>query len=294
VADWDAAGRIEVREWRTDDPAFRAEVDELLVPAAGTEVVAPLLALLVRLIRPTTVLEIGMGYTTPFLAAALAELERQSKHESAALARKTRPYLAEAKDLDEEWLYADPSLLRPTFYRAAYRPRMVAVDNFSIPGSSAAGVRDVLARLGLLDRVTLLNADLLQCRELLPEDFSPIDLAWVDAWECLYFFDHFWDLINPAGGVVVMHYLMTYPEGEAILRYIAKFQRSRPGELEMINLLEPHKMLQNSLTVLRRTSAGPAPSYADPGGALRLGGALRDDASAQAALPPDDLDPGAS
>lgn len=84
-----------------------------------------------------------------------------------------------------------------------------------------------------------------------------------------------------------MHYLMTYPEGEAILRYIAGVQRARPGELEMLNLLEPHKLVQNSITVLRRTTAWKSPSYAKPGGALDFGGALRDDASAHAASVPE-------
>lgn len=232
----------------------------------GTELVAPILAMLVRFARPRRVLEVGMGYTTPFLAAALAEVERQVRAEAQALAGKTQAYLDAEIALDEQWLNAEPALLAPAFYRDQYRATLVAVDNLSIEDSSAPAVQGVLDELGLLDRVTIVNADLHDCRELLPEDFTPIDLAWVDAWECLYFFDHFWDLINPDGGLVVMHYLMTYPEGETVLDYLAKVQRMRPGELEILNLLEPHKLAQNSLTVLRRTTAGKARSYAEAGG----------------------------
>jgi predicted O-methyltransferase YrrM len=248
--------------------SFRAAVAKLQVPGMGTELVAPILSMLIQFARPRRVLEVGMGYTTPFLAAALADVEHRVRAEAEALAGKTKAYLDADIALDEQWLNAEPALLAPGFYQDPYRATLVAVDNLSIEDSSAPAVQGVLDDLGLLDRVTIVNADLHDCRELLPEDFAPIDLAWVDAWECLYFFDHFWDLINPDGGLVVMHYLMTYPEGETVLDYLAKVQRIRPGELEILNLLEPHKLAQNSLTVLRRTTAGKARSYSEPGGDL--------------------------
>lgn len=223
-----------------------------------------------------------MGYTTPFLAAALTEVAHQVRAESAALAAKTVQHLNTGRELDTEWLYADPALRAPGFYIESYDPQFVAVDDLSIPTSSAGQVLEVLESLGLADRVQVINANIRQCRPLLPEDFTPIDLAWIDAWECLYFFDHFWDLINPDGGLLIMHYLMTYPEGEAILDYITKIQRTKPGEMELVNLLEPHKMLQNSLTVIRRTSAGKARSYAHLGGRLDFDGELRREAETQA------------
>ncbi|MGZ2359809.1 class I SAM-dependent methyltransferase [Streptomyces sp. 372A] len=266
------------------DPEFRDAVAKLRAPGMGTEVVAPLLAQLVRLYRPRRMLEIGMGYTTPFLAAALAQNEREAAIEAETLAAKTRTHLAGGAELDDVWAYTEPPLLAPSFYAKPHRPRFVAVDNLSIEASSADRVLDVLTRLGLDDRVQVVNADLHECADLLPDDLFPIDLAWVDAWECLYFFEHFWDRINPDGGLVVMHYLMTYPEGEAILDYFAEVQRSRPGELEMVNLLEPHKLGQNSITVLRRTSAVRPRPYGGPGGALRYTPGLRRDAEAQAGL----------
>jgi hypothetical protein len=225
-----------------------------------------------------------MGYTTPFLAAALADLEEQVVAESRALAEKTRPYVAGGAMLDETWLMAEPALVTPTFHLKPYRPRFIAVDDLSIADSSAGLVQEVLGRLHLADRVRVINADLHECAALLPPDFLPIDFAWVDAWECLYFFDRFWDTIDPEGGLIVMHYLMTYPEGEAILRYIGEFQRSHPGELEMMNLLESHKLAQNSITVLRRISGAKERRYAGAGSQVRYTDTLRQDAAAHVAL----------
>ena len=143
---------------------------------------------------------------------------------------------------------------------------------------------DVLRETGLDEWVTIVNADLRDSIDRLPDGFHPIDLAWVDAWECLYFFDHFWELINPDGGLVVMHYLMTYPEGEAVVRYIGEFARRHPGELETVNLLESHKLMQNSVTILRRTAGLTQRRYAGRGGTVRYTEELHAAARRQVAL----------
>ncbi|MFH8345507.1 hypothetical protein [Streptomyces sp. NPDC018045] len=260
------------------DREFRDAVERLRVPGMGTEAVAPLLANLVHLIRPRRVLEVGMGYTTPFLARALSEVEELIAEEAAGLARKTAPYVRKGRALDDAWVDAEPALLVPAPYLDPYQPRLVAVDDLSMPDSSAGRVSDVLGEFGLEDLVTIVNADLRSCVPLLPDDLVPIDLAWVDAWDCLYFFEECWDLINPDGGVVAMHYLMTYPEGEAVLDYIAESRRLRPGEFEFINLPEDHKLRQNSLTLLRRTSGRTPRRYSDVGQRPLLDGRIREDA----------------
>jgi predicted O-methyltransferase YrrM len=266
---------------KATDERFRAAVETLRVPAMGTDAVAPLLYALLKLVRPQRVLEVGMGYTTPFLASALSEIAEETQVQAHALAAKTRPYLDGGTPLDDEWMYGAPALLAPEFYTSTYRPRLVAVDDLSIPESSSPRVWEVLRELGLADLVTVVNAELRQCDRHFPADFTPIDLAWVDAWECLYFLDNFWDLIDPDGGLVVMHYLMTYPEGESVLRYVSAQQQLRPGEFEVVNLLEPHKLSQNSLTILRRTSGVVPRKYAKPGARMDYE-RLRSQAEAQA------------
>ena len=158
---------------RVGDQRFRTAVETLRVPVMGTEAVAPLLAALIRLLRPERVLEVGMGYTTPFIAAVLAETAADVPAESAALAAKTRARLDRGVPLDEDWLDAEPALLAPDFYTEPHRPRLVAVDDLSIPESSSTQVSDVLRELELDDLVTVVNADLRDCAGCLPEDFRP-------------------------------------------------------------------------------------------------------------------------
>jgi predicted O-methyltransferase YrrM len=277
----DRVEKLERRGTSIGDPAFAQAVARLRVPGMGTEEVAPFLAALIRMTRPRRVLEIGMGYTTPFLAAALAEAGEQADAECRLLVAKTRPYLSTGTPLDDDWLRAEPALANPALYLEPYRPLFVAVDDRSMPESSAGNVEEVLAELGLAGQVTVVDAPLRDVERMLPAGFETIDFAWVDAWECLYFLDHFLDRINPAGGVVVLHYLLTYPEGEAILRYLAGLQRARPGELEVLNLLEAHKLRQNSVTMIRRTALA-SPRFAGPGGRIVYDGELRERAAAQA------------
>lgn len=263
------------------DDKFHAAVEPLRVAGAGTEAAGPWLAALVGLVRPRNVLEVGMGYTTPYLAAALASAAEQTRLESAALAAKSRRALA-GDGLGDDWLFAEPALAAPDFHLSGYQPRMVAVDNLSIEGSSAGRVTEVLRQLGLDHLVSVANCDLTEADDHLPADFTPIDLAWVDAYECLYFFDHYWERINPDGGLLAMHYLMTYPEGEAVLRYFRGYQQAHPGELEIVNLLEPHKLMQNSVTLLRRTSGAGGRERLGKAGHVRYSDALTDDARTHA------------
>ncbi len=130
-------------------PEFGAAVRRLQVPAAGTEVVAYVLAGWIHLVRPRRVLEVGMGFTTPFLAAALADVEEAVRAESQGLTEKARPYLASGAVLDDEWLTTAPPLVTPTFYLEPYAPRLVAVDNLSDADSSARSVQEVLQVLDL-------------------------------------------------------------------------------------------------------------------------------------------------
>ena len=61
---------------RVFDKDFQAAVEPLRVAGAGTETVGPLLAMLVNLVRPQRVLEVGMGYTTPSLRPWLRYVSR--------------------------------------------------------------------------------------------------------------------------------------------------------------------------------------------------------------------------
>ena len=57
----------------------------------------------------------------------------------------------------------------------------------------------------------------------------------------------------PLGGSFRERVAPLYDEGEAIVEYIKATQHVRPDELEVLSLVEPHKLKQNGLTLVRRT-----------------------------------------
>ncbi|UWS69855.1 LLM class flavin-dependent oxidoreductase [Streptomyces noursei] len=154
-----AAGGEAVNISDIHDNRFRAAVEQLKVPGMGTEQVGPFLYQLLQLFRPRHVLEVGMGYTTPFIAAALASAEAQSKTEILGLVAKTKRHL-HGDDLSDDWLIDEPALLAPGEYLEPHLPCMVAVDDLSIGQSSASRAHEVLRELGLDRYVEVVNASL--------------------------------------------------------------------------------------------------------------------------------------
>jgi predicted O-methyltransferase YrrM len=241
---------------------FQAKVGPLFMPEMGTESTAPLLYWLVRFLRPSRVLEVGMGYTTPFLAQALRD------NQTAVTAE--RVLLGEAASDRPQ------PLARPDYYERPYRPALICIDRMTDADSSAPRAFGVLSELGLADLVTVVEDDLRGASTTVRERFGLLDLAWIDTWDTLAFLREYWQLVDPAGGVLAVHYLMTYPEGRAVQAYINSLRGPEGGRLEVTNLCEPHKTYQNSTTIIRRirdyvepTDLRPFGSARDPVGALR-------------------------
>jgi hypothetical protein len=132
--------------------------------------------------------------------------------------------------------------------------------------------------LDLAGTCRIIEGDLRGSSDKVRESVGTVDFAWIDTWDTLAFVREYWDLIDPAGGVFVAHYLMTYPEGRAVLRYLESLRGREKGRLEITNLREPHRHGQNSTTLIRRTrdyvdpeDLRPSGSSNDPTGVLDIG-----------------------
>ncbi|MER5527207.1 hypothetical protein ABT075_21845 [Streptomyces sp. NPDC002677] len=244
---------------------FTSAVRSLYVPEMGTEATAPLLYWLIRAIRPRRVLEVGMGYTTPFLAQALRD-------NADAVARERELLGSEQSRVEQPMAHAG-------YYEQPYEPQLVCVDRMTDPNSSAPRALPVLDGLGLSDVVHVIEGDLRGSSGEVRDRFGLVDLAWIDTWDTLAFLREYWQLIDPAGGMLAMHYLMTYPEGRAVQAYVRSLGRLDGGRLEITNLCEPHKTGQNSVTLVRRIR-----DYAEPED-LRPQGAANDPTGVLGELP---------
>lgn len=245
---------------------FWHSVATLRRPEMGTEVMGPLLYQLVRFSRPRTVLEVGMGFTSPFLAQALADNHSDNLAELQSLASKTERLLERTAQLTSaeevqqaqlDWLLADRTFGNPLFYQRALKPVLVAIDTLTHPSTSAPAVQAQLEQLGLGDFVTIINSDFRRASEKLDPALLPIDFAWFDVGgkrEYEEFFMEYWPFINEQGGTLVFHNTVNNPGPAAFISSLKQRQILQPTDLEILSLLEPHKLTQNSCTVVRRIS----------------------------------------
>ncbi len=247
----------------------------------GTETVAPLLYHLVRLTRPRRILEVGMGYTTPFLAQALVDNEADFAQDHQLLSQKTEPTLLAAErdggvigtGAYYEWLHRAPAYAAPAHYQQRYEPRLVAFDNLSESAevSTASLVEGVLDALDLRRVTTVHHRDIFEIRTLMSPRERQFDLFFSDGAispglsdSGRDFFEEFWDLVSPDGGLFVAQALGTTAfTAQLLARFKAMQASTHANDFELVNLFEPHKLSQTGLFILRRTSSKPLRIDAD-------------------------------
>jgi len=239
---------------------FLDVVATLQAPSSGTEHMAPLLYALARSVRARHVLEVGMGYTTPFLAQALADNLADFRRESEQLKRKTASFLTAAAGdpvaAQQRWLEAAPALADPGYYLAPYEPCLYAFDDFSEESNHAPRVMDALAALGLDHLVRFFNGDPYGRSGEIDPRHLPLDLVWNDASRYEGFLYEYWELIDPDGGLLLLHNTVNALVGNALVAKNLKLRQiSEFNDFELISLVEPHKLNQRSVTMVRRTKA---------------------------------------
>lgn len=231
-------------------------------PGSGTEHVAFLLYSLVRMTRPGTVVEYGSGYTTLFILQALADTAADVEEERAALCSKTAVlgdltmFTAAPRDPRvRAWLDGGGKAcgVNPEFYLEPYAPHLYSFEERDPSDRYAQRMAVAVETLRLAPFVTHLTAAV-PSMDALPRDAVPIDLAWNDDKDYRDFFETFWPCLNPAGGLMVFHNTAAVRESWDDMQWI-KARHAEANDLEVLTLCEPHKLNQNSCTVLRRVSA---------------------------------------
>ena len=119
-------------------------------------------------------------------------------------------------------------------------------------GGAASGVGEPSKRAWQLHA-----ADWTEWRKEWDEETNPlsIDLLWLDGFN-KETFELYWPLVNPDGGLCVLHSTMNNHRNFQFVNDLKlKQATSAFCDYELISLVEPHKWQQNSCTMLRKTSA---------------------------------------
>jgi predicted O-methyltransferase YrrM len=251
-------------------PDFLETVLPLYNRGFGTEQMAPLLHALVRFHRPQIVVELGYGYTTPFIAQALADNTVNAAAEWKTQLGGGTPYAA--------WqLYVVSCMARAMLYARARcsgaphlpwyaersragMPTLHVIDDGSQRTHEmtefAKKMESTLQQLDLDGIVRLSpSLDLRQAHTMFEPD--SLGMVWNDAqWDPTYL-SLWWPLLKRDGGLLLLHNVIGQPWVEGSRWCWASPRRVMrqlfPGEkFEFITLLEPHKAYQGSVAMLRR------------------------------------------
>jgi predicted O-methyltransferase YrrM len=216
----------------------------------GTENSACLIAALIRMARPRTVVEIGAGDSTIFIADAL-QLAVQD-------------WCRDRDLLNSPKWQERTALLDPTGIPQTYQPKLFTIDDFTAEGSSAEDAWNSL-RSKRIDEsiVTFIQRNFFSLDASTIASWGPIDIAWIDAGtpaDDVRFVAALWEHIAP-GGYLCLHeptILSSVSAGELprVRRIRAPVWedlfRRLDDSFELITLPELHKSRQSGLGIARK------------------------------------------
>ena len=195
------------------------EYEEFYRKGMGTENVGSFLRSLVQMVRPNTILEIGAGYTSPFLLEGLINNER---------------------------VFHDGNLDESFFQDYNYKPKLVIIDDMS-----HGELKNQSGMNNLLDSnyVDFIEGKFEDKADILHKKYNKFDFVWFDCGGDLQFeifIERYWHLCS---GYVIFHY--TYSDGKPNKKYdilINKIKNSFP----FFDIIEPHKKRQGSITLVNK------------------------------------------
>ena len=187
----------------------------------GTENVAPLLRSLIRMVRPQRVLEIGAGYTTPFLLDGLEKNEELFDDYSGCL--------------NEE--YAKN-------HKENYDPKFVIIDDISFG--------EFKKNFNIDSKyVEFIEGKFQGKSQKLFDTYGLFDFVWFDCGgpeEHSAFMSEYWDICSH---YVIFHFHYTFQIPNPKLGAVMGLATGNP---QRIDILEPHKNRQGSVTILKKCS----------------------------------------
>tara|TARA_B100000519_G_scaffold162658_1_gene145447 strand:- start:607 stop:1251 length:645 start_codon:yes stop_codon:yes gene_type:complete len=203
--------RIDVKGEKPKKP-----FDECFQEGMGTELMAPLLYSLVRFVRPQTILEIGLGYTTPWLAKGI-------------------------EDNGEIHLDGNADM---NYFKKPYNPQMICIDDMSDEESSASkAAKEILNK----PFVKLIKGKFQGQSKNIDRK---LDFVWFDCGGSKEYGEFLEEYLHMCSGYIAMHY--TYYRGEPNLNYEVIDRYCSVYNFERVHLIEPHKYRQGSFCLLRR------------------------------------------
>jgi len=207
----------------SDNLPFRkpspVEYPALYRAGMGTENVGGFLRAMVQMLRPKNILEIGAGYTTPFLLEALINNER---------------------------VYDDGNLDPLYFKDYVYDSKLVVIDNMSLGElSKKPGMNQIISS----KYIEFVEGNFEGKADILGEKYGDFDFVWFDCGgsaEYKIFMEEYWDICSD---YIFFHFTYTSGSPNELRDIILNNMTGNPS---IFDIVEPHKSRQGSITMVQK------------------------------------------
>ena len=188
-------------------------------PGMGTENVGGFLRSMVMMLRPKRILEIGAGYTTPFLLEGLINNER---------------------------VFDDGNLTESYFKDYTYDGKLVVIDNQSLGElTKVDGMKDIIDS----KYTEFIEGNFEGKAKELYETYGEFDFVWFDCGgppEYERFIQEYWEYCSQ---YIFFHF--TYSEGNPNDLHKIIHDNIK-GDPVILDIVEPHKKRQGSITLVKK------------------------------------------
>ena len=188
-------------------------------PGMGTENAGSFLRSLVMMSRPKRVLEIGAGYTTPFLLEALINNER---------------------------VFDDGNLNESYFKNYSYEAKLVVIDNQSLGElATVDGMEEIINS----EYTDFVEGNFEGKGKELFKKYGHFDFVWFDCGgpkEYISFIKEYWAYCS---NYIFFHF--TYSDGKPNMNHKIIHDNIQ-GNPVIIDIVEPHKKRQGSITMVKK------------------------------------------
>ncbi len=196
------------------------EHPNLYSPGMGTENIGGFLRSMTMMLRPKRVLEIGAGYTTPFLLEGIVNNKR---------------------------VFDDGSLKESYFENYTYDAKLLVIDN-----QSQEELASTLGMQAIIDSkyTEFIEGDFQGKANELYQRYGCFDFVWFDCGgpdEYLSFLREYWDYCS---GYMFFHF--TYYDGSPNQNHTI-IRENIKGNYSIFDIVEPHKKRQGSITMVNKT-----------------------------------------
>jgi predicted O-methyltransferase YrrM len=235
------------------DAKFASHLSSLYNPHMGVENMGPFLYSFLRLTKKRQVVEIGAGYTSPWLLQALKDNDDEMDR------------IRELQRSDQcrlmDWPWTVPEVVEEYDQRKA---SLLCIDNCEHQKETATGAEAIAKSLGLDSYFQFLRTDAFDLE--LPDE--SVDVLWCDfgvGSRMKDFVAGAWSSLRP-GGFLLCHSTLTNKNTRDWLEAVRNRQGQDVtglpvGEYVELSLLEPHKHYQNSISILQKRKDYEEPLY---------------------------------